>query len=123
MCALCAVRGEAETAERETPEDAAASESRVGRGDAFLAPAGKELVAAVALASILHDHLDDLHDPPPALSAMDADLIKLVNKLQDTFANLGASHSLHFPTRQFTCLSRRRTGHAPAGCGAFPDPI
>ena len=26
----------------------------------------------------------------PALPAMDADLIKLVNKLQDTFANLGA---------------------------------
>ena len=90
--------------QRETPEDAAASESRVGRGDAFLAPAGKELVAAVALASILHDHLDDLHDPPPALSAMDADLIKLVNKLQDTFANLGQSQRLSPPSPRLTCF-------------------
>ena len=81
-----------------------ASASRVGRGDAFLAPAGKELVAAVALASILHDHLDDLHDPPPALSAMDADLIKLVNKLQDTFANLGQSQRLSPPSPRLTCF-------------------
>ncbi|KAI0737311.1 dynamin protein dnm1 [Daedaleopsis nitida] len=44
---------------------------------------------ALWLLTILHDHLDDTHDPPHLLSAMDADLIKLVNKLQDTFANLG----------------------------------
>ena len=38
----------------------------------------------------LHDDHDDLHDPAfAAAAAMDADLIKLVNKLQDTFANLG----------------------------------
>ena len=78
--------------------------SRTGRDDAFLAPAGKELVAAVALASILHDHLDDLHDPPPALSAMDADLIKLGNKLQDTFANLGQSQRLSPPSPRLTCF-------------------
>ena len=68
----------------------------------------------------LYDLPHGRHDLPSPLPAMDVDLIKFVNKLQDTFANLGASHSLHFPTRQFTCLSRRRTGHARAGCGAFP---
>ena len=36
-----------------------------------------------------HDHIHDPHEPPLVLPAMDADLIKLVNKLQDTFANLG----------------------------------
>ena len=39
----------------------------------------------------LYDLPHDRHDRPPPLPAMDADLIKLVNKLQDTFANLGQS--------------------------------
>ena len=92
----------------------------------FGAELGKTNVGTLrALDHILfvHDSLHDPHDPPPVLPAMDADLIKLVNKLQDTFANLGAPPSLPFPTRQFTCLSRRRTGHAPARCGAFPDSL
>ena len=58
----------------------------------FGAELGKTNVGTLqALDYILfvHDSLHDPHDPPPILPAMDADLIKLVNKLQDTFANLG----------------------------------
>ena len=35
---------------------------------------------------------------------MDADLIKLVNKLQDTFSNLGPSLLCHYPSRKLTCI-------------------
>ena len=59
---------------------------------------------------------------------MDEDLIKLVNKLHDTFSNLGARpHLLHHatvyscstltPSRTVRSLCRWGAGHALAGCG------
>ena len=57
--------------------------------------------------TFLHDNdLHDPHDLPTALPSMDADLIKLVNKLQDTFANLGRFHMLSVPLA---------FAHAPTG--------
>ena len=53
-------------------------------------------------------------------SVMDADLIKLVNKLQDTFANLGASFAGGPKPGAHARVRRRRAGHAPAGRRAYP---
>ena len=65
--------------------------SRVGRGDAFLAPAGKEHGKWSLWLSLPTTTSSTTLTTP--LSTMDADLIKLVNKLQDTFSNLGAYHT------------------------------
>ena len=54
--------------------------------------------------SLLHDVLHDPHDPLVVLPAMDADLIKLVNKLQDTFANLGQSQRDMMPIPQLAVV-------------------
>jgi hypothetical protein len=57
---------------------------------------------------------------------MDVDLIKLVNKLQDTFSHLGARQNSvvdHlFAQLDLSCVEqqRRRTRHASAGCGENP---
>ncbi len=60
---------------------------------------------------------------------MDKDLIKLVNRLQDTFSNLGArprltyiallsTHCLTLTlSRMMRGLCRWGAGHAPVGCG------
>jgi hypothetical protein len=57
---------------------------------------------------------------------MDEDLIKLVNKLQDTFSNLGARPRLALLSTLCSTLTpsctmrgfyRRGAGHAPVGCG------
>ena len=70
----------------------------------------------------LYELPHDRHDLPPPLPAMDADLIKLVNKLQDTFANLGMCLScLLLPCN--SRASRRRVGHAPARRGSYPPSV
>ena len=59
---------------------------------------------------------------------MDVDLIKLVNKLQDTFSHLGArlnfavhlALSLTYPLVPCVEQQRRRAGHASAGRGKNP---
>jgi hypothetical protein len=60
---------------------------------------------------------------------MDEDLIKLVNRLQDTFANLGARPAwsllhrvtvrllLNLTTHVMGYPCRWGAGHAPVGCG------
>jgi hypothetical protein len=47
---------------------------------------------------------------------MDGDLIQLVNKLQDTFANLGTSYFLMYAIFLYSREDRRGAGYAPDCC-------
>jgi len=54
--------------------------------------------------------------PDSATIAMDSDLIKLVNRLQDTFNDLGMCMGLGQWAINLIPI-RRGVGYAPAGCG------